>query len=203
MSLISGTENVVLSCPPLGALWRMYTSRFSSRLTSGFSRTPRTSVKMAMLAPMPSASVRITMAASPLLRISEWNATFRSRKNDMLLLLGISFFLSWPPSSRGILSPSPLACLHDFIHVPRWPNLENVAIRQSRMLANELYSMIHVPRLKDENAAELFFGFGIGAVGRCHLAVLPIQGQGGLRPLKRFSTGPVPARAKMVVIFKA
>ena len=58
------------------------------------------------------------------------------------------------------------------------------------MLADELYSMIHVPRLKDENAAELFFGFGIGAVGRCHLAVLPIQGQGGLRPLKRFSTGP-------------
>jgi hypothetical protein len=33
------------------------------------------------------------------------------------------------------------------------------------MLADELYSMIHVPRLKDENAAELFFGFGIGAVG--------------------------------------
>jgi hypothetical protein len=36
--------------------------------------------------------------------------------------------------------------------------------------------MIHVPRLKDENTAELFFGFGIRAVGRCHLAVLPIQG---------------------------
>ena len=33
--------------------------------------------------------------------------------------------------------------------------------------------MIHVPRLKDENAAELFFGFGIGTVCRCHLAVLP------------------------------
>src|SRR5260370_13157863 len=107
-----------------------------------------------------------------------------------------------PCSACSVLAPALLACLHDFIHVRRWPNLENVAIRQSRMLADELYSMIHVPRLKDENAAELFFGFGIGAVGRCHLAVLPIQGQGGLRPLKRFSTGPVPARAKMVVIFK-
>ena len=64
----------------------------------------------------------------------------------------------------------------------RWPNLEDVAVRQSRMLADELYSMIHVPRLKDENAAELFFGFGIGAAGRCHFAVLPLQGQGGLRP---------------------
>ena len=71
------------------------------------------------------------------------------------------------------------------------------------MLAHELYSMIHVPRLQDENAAELFFGFGKGAVGRCHLVVLPIQGQGGLRSLKRFSTSPVPAGAKMVVIFQS
>jgi hypothetical protein len=36
---------------------------------------------------MPSASVGTTMAASPLLRINEWNATFRSRKNDTFLLL--------------------------------------------------------------------------------------------------------------------
>jgi hypothetical protein len=42
---------------------------------------------------------------------------------------------------------------------PRWPNLENVAIGQRRMLADELYSVIHVPRLKDENAAQLFLGF--------------------------------------------
>src|SRR5580700_12040776 len=96
-----------------------------------------------------------------------------------------------------------LTCLHDFVHVPRWPNLENVAVRHRRMLRHELYRMIHVPRLKDENAAELFLGFGIGAVGRRDFSVLPVQGQGGLRPLKRFSTGPVPAGAKMVVIFKA
>src|SRR4029077_16726039 len=51
--------------------------------------------------------------------------------------------------------------------------------------------------------AELFFGFDIGAVGRCHLAVLPVQGKGGLRPLKRFSTGPVPVGANVVVIFKS
>src|SRR3984885_4120 len=108
-----------------------------------------------------------------------------------------------PSSGSDDLSPSLLTCLDDFVHVPGRSNLENVAIRQSRMLADELYSMVHVPRLKDEYAAELFFGFGIGAVGRCHLAVLPIQGQGGFRPLKRFSTAPVPAGAKMVVIFKA
>src|ERR1700683_335239 len=64
--------------------------RFSSRFTRGFRSTPRTRVKMAALAPMPSASVTTTMVASPLLRISEWNATFRSRKNDMFLLLAAS-----------------------------------------------------------------------------------------------------------------
>jgi len=72
------------------------------------------------------------------------------------------------------------------------PYLEDVAIPQRRVLGDELDSTIHVPRLKDEKAAELFFGFGIGAVGRCHLAVRPIQGQGGLGPLNRFSTNPVP-----------
>jgi hypothetical protein len=50
-----------------------------------------------------------------------------------------------PSSARSVLSRSLLTCLHDFVHVPRWPNLENVAIRQRRMLADELYSMIHVP----------------------------------------------------------
>ena len=30
--------------------------------------------------------------------------------------------------------------------------------------------MIHVPRLKDENAAELFLGFRIGTVGSCDFA---------------------------------
>src|SRR5215472_9799271 len=108
-----------------------------------------------------------------------------------------------PCSACCVLSAPLLTFLHDLIHVPRWPNLENVAVLQGRMLADELYSMIHVPRLKDEYAAELFFGFGIGAVCSRHFAVLPIQGQGGLWPLKRFSTDPVAAGAKMVIIFKA
>ena len=43
------------------------------------------------------------------------------------------------------------------------------------MLRHELYSMIQVPRLKDENAAELFHGFRVGTVRRCDFAVLPIQ----------------------------
>src|ERR1700691_2065932 len=110
---------------------------------------------------------------------------------------------SGPPSSRGILSPPPLTCFQQVVHVPRWTNLENAAVLQCRMLRHELHGMIHVPRLKDENAAELFLGFRIGSVRGCDLAVLPIQGQGGFRRLKRFSTSPMPVGAKMVVVFKA
>src|SRR5262249_48336866 len=98
-----------------------------------------------------------------------------------------------PCSACSVLSPALLACLHDFAHVPCWPNLENGAVRQSRMLADELDGMIHVPRLKDANAADLLLGFGIGTVGRRDFAILPRQGQGGFRTLKRFSTGRVPA----------
>lgn len=65
-------------------------------------------------------------------------------------------------SACSVLSPSLLTCLHHFVQVRRWPNLENAAVLQGRMLRHELYSMIHVPRLKDANAAELFLGFRIG-----------------------------------------
>src|SRR5215472_2790478 len=106
-------------------------------------------------------------------------------------------------SACNVLPPSLLTCLHEFIHVRRRPNLEKVAVLQRRMLRHELYSMIHVPRLKDENAAELFLGFRVGAVRGCDFAVLPVQGQGGLRRLKGFATGPVPVGAKMVVVVKA
>src|SRR5215813_10461011 len=71
------------------------------------------------------------------------------------------------------------------------------------MPRHELYSMIHVTRFKDENAAELFLGFRIRTVGSCHFAVLPIKGQRSFRILKRFSTSPVSVGAKMVVVFKA
>src|SRR5215475_6143970 len=104
-----------------------------------------------------------------------------------------------PSSACSVLSPSLLTCLNHFVHVRRWPNLENAAVLQGRMLRHELYSMIHVLRLKDENAAELFLGFRIGTVRRCDFAVLPIQGQGGFRRLKRFSTSPMPVGAKMVL----
>ena len=99
--------------------------------------------------------------------------------------------------------PALFARLDEFVEVGGWPNLEHVAIRQRWMLRHELYSMIHVPRLEDQNAAELFLGFRIWTIRRCDLAVLPIQGQRGFRRLQRFSTSEMPVGAKMVVVFKA
>jgi hypothetical protein len=59
-----------------------------------------------------------------------------------------------PSSACSVLSPSLLTCLHHFVQLRRWPNLENAAVLQGRMLRHELYSMTHIPRLKDENTAE-------------------------------------------------
>src|SRR5215510_10656981 len=63
--------------------------------------------------------------------------------------------------------------------------------------------MIEVSRLKDLNAAELFLGFRIGAVGRRYFAVFPVQGHGGLRRLKRYFGNKMSVGAKMVVVLKA
>src|SRR5215510_1010401 len=63
--------------------------------------------------------------------------------------------------------------------------------------------MIEVSRLKDENAAELFLGFQIGPVGRRDFAVLPVQGQRGLRRLKRYFGNKMSVGAQMVVVLKA
>src|SRR5215469_11177934 len=50
--------------------------RLSSRLTSGRNNTPRTRVKMAAFAPMPSAKVKTTVMVRPLVRASERIANF-------------------------------------------------------------------------------------------------------------------------------
>src|SRR3977135_3591801 len=63
--------------------------------------------------------------------------------------------------------------------------------------------MIEVSRLKDLNAAELFLGFSIGAVGGRDFAVFPVQGQRGLRRLKRYFGDKMSVGAQMVVVLKA
>src|SRR5216684_5015276 len=63
--------------------------------------------------------------------------------------------------------------------------------------------MIEVSRLKDLNAAELFLGFRIGAVGGRDFTVFPIQGQRGLRRLNRYFGNKMSVGAQMVVVLKA
>src|SRR5947209_11998631 len=63
--------------------------------------------------------------------------------------------------------------------------------------------MIEVSRLKDLNAAKLFLGFRIGAIRRRDFAVFPVQGQRGLRRLKRYFGDQMPVGAQMVVVLKA
>src|SRR3954471_13182257 len=108
-----------------------------------------------------------------------------------------------PPSPRGMLSPPLLALLYYLAHVRGGPYLEDVAVLQGRMLRHELCGVVQIASFKDENATELHLGFCIGTVRSRDFAVLPVQSQGGLRRLKGFSTSPVTAGAKMVVIFKS
>src|SRR5215216_4292127 len=63
--------------------------------------------------------------------------------------------------------------------------------------------MIEVSRLEDENAPELFLGFRVGTIGRRDFAVFPVQGQRGLRRLKRYFGNKMSVGAQMVVVFKA
>src|SRR5438445_12228742 len=63
--------------------------------------------------------------------------------------------------------------------------------------------MVEVSRLKDLNAAELFLGFRIGAISRRDVAVFPVQGQRGLRGLKRYFGDKMSVGAQMVVVLKA
>ena len=63
--------------------------------------------------------------------------------------------------------------------------------------------MIEVSRLKDLNAAKLFLGFRIGAISRRDFAVFPVQGQRGLRRLKRYFGDKMSVGAQTVVILKS
>src|SRR5690349_16871312 len=63
--------------------------------------------------------------------------------------------------------------------------------------------MIEVSRLKNLNAAKLFLGFRVGAVGGCDFAVFPVQGQGGLGSLKRYFGDEMSVGAQMVIVLKA
>src|ERR1700726_572719 len=99
-----------------------------------------------------------------------WKATLRSLKNDMLLLLVVSFFPSWPPSSRSIPSPSPLALPHHFADIRRWTYLDGSALQlHPRRLGNELNCVIQIARFKHLNSTQLLLRFRVRTVCHCNL----------------------------------
>src|SRR5712692_7322293 len=63
--------------------------------------------------------------------------------------------------------------------------------------------MIEISRLKDLNATKLFLGFRIGAIRRRNFAVFPVEGQRGLRRLKRYFGDKMSVGTQMVVVLKA
>jgi hypothetical protein len=67
-SLISGTENAMFSSPGPLPDCLMYIRRSPFLFGSGLSITPRTTLKMAVFAPMPRPSVRMTANAKPFAR---------------------------------------------------------------------------------------------------------------------------------------
>ena len=117
----------------------------------------------------------------------------------------VADILALPPSPRNLLSPSPLlALLHDFVDIRNRTYLNRAkSILKAWLLGDKLDGVIEVSRLKDLNAAKLFLGFRIGAIGRRDFAVSPVQGQRGLRKLKRHFGDKMSVGPQMIVVFKA
>ncbi len=96
--------------------------------------------------------------------------------------------LSFFSSSPGMLSPSPLlTLLYGFgqIHNRSYLN-RSESILKAWLPGDKLHGMIEVSGFEGLNAAQLFLGFRIGAIRRRDFAVFPVQGQSGLRRLKRY-----------------
>src|SRR5258708_4101853 len=124
--------------------------------------------------------------------------------SGMSRFLPSSYIPPWPPSSRCLLSPPLLALLYDFAQIHNRPYLNRPkSILKAWLLRDKLNGMIEVSCLKDLNAAKLFLGFRVGAIRRRDFAVFPVQGQRGLRRLKRYFSDKMSVGAQMVVVLKA
>src|SRR2546425_3807555 len=82
--------------------------RSSSLLTSGRRRTPRTTLKIAALAPMPSARVTMTVIASPLTLANDRAANLKS----VMRLIGVQLarVMAFQRSPSGWQAPSRSPC---------------------------------------------------------------------------------------------
>src|ERR1700719_2164386 len=114
-----------------------------------------------------------------------------------------SCFPPWPPSSRGILSPSPLARPNHLSNIRRRAYLDGSTIQlHSRRLGNELNGVIQIARFKHLNSTQLLLGFRVRTVCHYNLSVLPIHGHRRVGGLKRFLSDQMSVLAQFVVVAK-
>src|SRR5262245_57329112 len=130
-------------------------SRSSSLFASGRSRTPRTTLKIAAFAPMPSARVTMTVIARPLTLASDRAANLKS-------------------VMRFISAPS-LIVYHRFgdrlaIQFSDWPDFD-AAFACRRNFRRHLDRVVQVSRLDQVEAGQLLLRLRERAVGDRHLAV--------------------------------
>src|SRR5687768_9744416 len=118
-------------------------SRFSSRLTSGRNRTPRTTLKMAALAPIPKASVTTTVIARPLTRPSERSANLKS---VMKLINGLRSSTPEPGVASGKTPIIPVSTGETNVPRPRppVPYQELIGTSPSYSVVSELPLDIHL-----------------------------------------------------------
>src|SRR5277367_3533485 len=120
-----------------------------------------------------------------------------------VLLTIHAFFLSWPPSSRGILSPSPLALPNQVAYILCWTYLNCSTVQiHSRRLGNELNGVIQISRFKHLNSAQLLLRFRVRTVRHNNLSVLPIHGHRRVGRLKSFLRDQMSVLPQFVVVAK-
>src|SRR5271157_5996524 len=116
---------------------------------------------------------------------------------------GKSWPPSWPPSSRGVLSPSPFAHPHDFVDIRRWTYLDCSTLQlHSRTLGNELNCVIQISRFKHLNSTQLLLRFRVRTVCHRNLSVLPRHGHRRVGGLKRFLSDQMSVLPQFVVVAK-
>src|SRR6202050_1022561 len=121
----------------------------------------------------------------------------------MIVIILPSCFPSWPLSSRGILSPSPLALPHYFVNIRRWTYLDGSTLQlHSRTLGNELNGVIQIARFQHLNSTQLLLRFRVRTVCHCNLSVLPTHGHRRVGGLKRFLSDQMSVLPQFVVVAK-
>src|SRR6202050_2660518 len=121
----------------------------------------------------------------------------------MIVIILPSCFPSWPLSSRGILSPSPLALPHYFVNIRRWTYLDGSTLQlHSRTLGHEVNGVIQISRFQHLNSTQLLLRFRVRTVYHCNLSVLPNHGHRGVGGLKRFLRDQMSVLAQFVVVAK-